>query len=57
VLIDQRGPRAAVAHPRHQLPGAGSGSQGERVAGVPQVLPPVAPVEWPPRSSERLAAD
>ena len=38
VLVDQRGPRAAVPHPRHQLPRTGPGRRGQRVARVPEIV-------------------
>src|SRR5690606_13162364 len=38
VLVDQRGPRAAVPHPRHQLPRAGPGRGSQGVARVPQIV-------------------
>src|SRR3954452_20541266 len=38
VLIDDRGLAGIVTHPRHQLPGAGPGAGGDRVAGVSQIV-------------------
>jgi hypothetical protein len=38
VQVDQRRPRAAVAHPRHQLPQVRPSGRGERVSGMAQVV-------------------
>lgn len=38
VLVDQRSPGGAVAHPGHEVSEAGAGTRSQRVPGVPQVV-------------------
>ncbi len=38
VLVDQRGAHAGLAHPDHQLAGAGAGRGGQHVAGAVEVV-------------------
>jgi hypothetical protein len=51
VLVDQRGPHGAVAHPVHEFASAGAGVSSELVARVPQVKLRLTPARPSPYDS------